>query len=95
MTDHEKFLEVLRHRNQREVVEMVEDHVEGPHGPRGACKPPALADRRKGGTGTVGWARLSERARPTAASLPIETRARPPPPDEADQAFVQHAAAGG
>ena len=33
--DHEKFLEVLMHREQRQAVEMVENHVEGPHGPTG------------------------------------------------------------
>jgi DNA-binding GntR family transcriptional regulator len=33
--DHEKFLEVLMHRKQRDAVETVENHVEGPHGPRG------------------------------------------------------------
>jgi DNA-binding GntR family transcriptional regulator len=38
--DHQKFLEVLRHRNQPEVVEMVEAHVEGPHGPTGASSRP-------------------------------------------------------
>jgi hypothetical protein len=26
---------VLRHRNQRDVMELVEAHVEGPHGPTG------------------------------------------------------------
>jgi DNA-binding GntR family transcriptional regulator len=36
VSDHQKFLEVLRHRNQRDVEEMVAAHVEGPHGPTGA-----------------------------------------------------------
>jgi DNA-binding GntR family transcriptional regulator len=36
VTDHQKFLEVLRGRNHREVTEMVAAHVEGPHGPTGA-----------------------------------------------------------
>jgi hypothetical protein len=33
--DHQKFLEVLRHRDQRDVMELVEGHVEGPQGPTG------------------------------------------------------------
>jgi DNA-binding GntR family transcriptional regulator len=37
--DHQKFLEVLRHRNQRDVMELVEAHVEGPHGPTGPSSP--------------------------------------------------------
>jgi DNA-binding GntR family transcriptional regulator len=37
--DHQKFLEVLRHRNQHDVMEMVEAHVEGPHGPTAPSSP--------------------------------------------------------
>jgi DNA-binding GntR family transcriptional regulator len=33
--DHQKFLEVLRGRNERDVMELVAGHVEGPHGPTG------------------------------------------------------------
>jgi DNA-binding GntR family transcriptional regulator len=33
--DHQRFLEVLRERNERDVMEMVGAHVEGPHGPTG------------------------------------------------------------
>jgi DNA-binding GntR family transcriptional regulator len=36
VSDHQKFLEVLRHRNQRDVEELVAGHVEGPHGPTGS-----------------------------------------------------------
>jgi len=40
VTDHQRFLEVLMHRNQREVLDMVEAHVEGPHGPTGVSRRP-------------------------------------------------------
>jgi DNA-binding GntR family transcriptional regulator len=41
VTDHQKFLEVLRGRNERQVMAMVEAHVEGPHEPMGPSANPS------------------------------------------------------
>lgn len=42
VTDHQKFLEVLRGRNERQVMAMVEAHVEGPHEPTGPSSTTAI-----------------------------------------------------